>query len=99
MPFWNILADQATACRDKQQAEHYMREHLSELEDCANQVLAENGFGYTARAYLGRFEFPDKTYGDVTYPGRAVRRPASGAGPGGGAKLVVRHVPAIVHRQ
>ena len=22
-------ADQATACRDKQQAEHYMREHLS----------------------------------------------------------------------
>ena len=61
-------ADQTTACRDKQQAEHYMREHLSELEACANQVLAENGFGYTAQAYLGRFEFPDKTYGDVTYP-------------------------------
>ena len=45
-----------------------MREHLSDLEACANQVLAENGFGYTAQAYLGRFEFPDKTYGDVTYP-------------------------------
>ena len=56
-------ADEASACRDKEQAEHYMREHLSELEACANQVLAENGFSYTASATLGRFPFPDRTYG------------------------------------
>ena len=61
-------AEEAASCRDKEQAERYMRAHLSELEACANQVLKEQGFAYTATAYLGRYEFPDKTYGDVTYP-------------------------------
>ena len=54
--------------QDREQAEAYITAHQTELIEVANQVLAENGFGYTARAYLGRFEFPDKTYGDVTYP-------------------------------
>lgn len=63
-----FTAEEASSCRDKQQAERYMNAHLAELEACANEVLAENGFPYTAKAVLGRFDFPDKTYGEVTYP-------------------------------
>ena len=87
-------ADEASACRDKEQAEHYMREHLSELEACANQVLAENGFSYTASATV---PVPGQDIRRHYLSGRAVRCAEAGAGRGRRAELVVRHVSAAVH--
>ncbi len=94
-----FTAEEASSCRDKQQAERYMNAHLAELEACANEVLAENGFPYTAKAVLGRFDFPDKTYGEVTYPAGQYDALRLVLGGGRRAKLVVRHVPAAVHRK
>ena len=51
-----------------QEAEQYAAQHLEELIETANGVLEEEGFPYRATAEIGTFEFPDKTYGDVTYP-------------------------------
>ena len=53
--------------QDRAQAEAYITAHQAELIAVANQVLAENGFDYTASAEIGTFAFPEKTYNDVTF--------------------------------
>ncbi len=53
---------------DSQQAEAYASEHLAELVDTANQVLAQQGMAYQAKASIGTYPFPEKTYGSVTLP-------------------------------
>ena len=46
----------------------YAQEHLGELTQVAQQVLDENGMDYEAKAELGKFDFPDKSYGDTQFP-------------------------------
>lgn len=41
---------------------------LEEIEKTANETLRENGFDYTAKAVYGKFDFPEKTYKDMTLP-------------------------------
>ena len=38
---------------------------LKAIEACANQVLAEHGFAYQAKAQIGVYAFPDRVYEDV----------------------------------
>jgi len=52
----------------KTEAEAYLKTHLLDAEEIANQVLKENGFTYTAHAEYGIYEFPLRTYGNVTLP-------------------------------
>lgn len=42
--------------------------HLSEIETVAKQVVHREGYGYEVDAEVTESEFPDKTYGDVTFP-------------------------------
>lgn len=42
--------------------------HLDELERVADQVLEDEGFAYDAEAEVVRDYFPEKTYGDITFP-------------------------------
>jgi stage II sporulation protein R len=42
--------------------------NLNELEDTANEVLAQNNFDYTAKAVYGKFYFPKKEYKNMTLP-------------------------------
>ena len=55
-------------CHNKEDAKAYMQAHLEEIVARADEVLQEENFPYRATAEIGRFDFPDKTYGDVTYP-------------------------------
>lgn len=41
---------------------------LAGLERAAGRVVDEQGFAYTVRAELGRFDFPGKSYGDLYLP-------------------------------
>lgn len=41
---------------------------LPELEKTANETLRKNGFAYTAKAVYGKFDFPKKTYKNMTLP-------------------------------
>lgn len=38
------------------------------LAEAAERTLRENGMDYGASLYLGRFDFPDRTYGNELYP-------------------------------
>lgn len=63
-------------CENEADAEEYISGNLEIIEATANAVLEDNGVDYTAHAQIGTFHFPDRTYGDVTYPEgdyRAVR--------------------------
>lgn len=52
----------------KEEAKEYISQNLGIIEKKAQEVLVNNGFSYGAKAYVGRFDFPEKTYGDKTYP-------------------------------
>jgi len=46
----------------------WAKEHLKELDETANAVLAENGFSYKAVSSVETCYFPEKRYGDITFP-------------------------------
>ena len=46
----------------------WAEEHLDELEMVADRILEQEGFAYDAEAEVVRDYFPEKTYGDITFP-------------------------------
>jgi len=56
------------SCKTEAEAEEYVSSNLEIIEATANAVLEENGADYRAKAVVGTFHFPDRTYKDVTYP-------------------------------
>lgn len=46
----------------------WAKSHIKELEEVAAEVIREEGYDYSVRAKVLFCEFPDKTYGDVTFP-------------------------------
>lgn len=51
-----------------QDAENTVRSNLAFFEEIANDVIAENGFNYTATASFGVSEFSTRYYDDFTLP-------------------------------
>lgn len=45
-----------------------VEELLPDIEQKADEILQANGFSYVAKAKLGVSRFPEKTYGDCTFP-------------------------------
>jgi stage II sporulation protein R len=45
-----------------------VEENLEDIVQTAETVLGEAGFDYGATAFLSNVEFPDKTYGEFTFP-------------------------------
>ena len=43
-------------------------ENLQEIETCAANVIRENGYDYPVHAALETCAFPEKSYGDYTFP-------------------------------
>lgn len=42
--------------------------NLERFKEIAEQTLRSNGFNYEAKVYFGKYPFPTKVYGDVTFP-------------------------------
>lgn len=49
-------------------ARQIINENQNEIVAVANKVLAENGMKYEVRMEIGVFEFPVKSYGNITLP-------------------------------
>ncbi len=60
--------EEIVQCASKEEAEEYIEGQIDKIVDIAEDTLRENGFGYGAEAVVGVYDFPDKTYGDATYP-------------------------------
>ena len=48
--------------------EELVKEHLEEIEQTAETILAEEGCGYAVQASLEETDFPVRTYGSYTFP-------------------------------
>jgi stage II sporulation protein R len=46
----------------------WARQHLTEIEEVSKQVILEEGYDYSVKAKVTKCQFPDKSYGDVTFP-------------------------------
>ena len=46
----------------------WIREHIDEIEDVSRRCVAEENYDYPVTAAVTTCWFPDKTYGDVTFP-------------------------------
>ena len=53
---------------DVEETKDWMRRHTDELEKLAASVIAEAGQDYPVSAAVTTCYFPEKTYGDVTFP-------------------------------
>lgn len=51
-----------------ERTQEWARENLEELERLSNRILEEEGFDYQAEAEVTNCYFPEKRYGDVTFP-------------------------------
>ena len=49
-------------------AKEYFEKSKSELEKCANEVLKDNGFNYTAKITLGKEYYTTRVYENLTFP-------------------------------
>lgn len=58
-------------CKDfsnKHEVIQYSQNHLNELKKIAENAIYEQGFSYPVTIEIGNFEFPTKTYGDISFP-------------------------------
>lgn len=46
----------------------WANQNLDQIEEVAAEIIAEEGYEYAVKAKVTMCEFPDKTYGDITFP-------------------------------
>lgn len=52
----------------KEEAIQMVSNHLIDFSNIANETIQENGFSYNATVEIGNFNFPTKTYADISFP-------------------------------
>lgn len=52
----------------KEEAILMVQNHKEDFENIALEVIREEGFNYPVNINIGNFEFPTKTYGDISLP-------------------------------
>lgn len=57
-----------TDAADARETKKWCQEHLSEITEVAEEVLRREGFSDPVRAQVTKCDFPDKSYGDITFP-------------------------------
>ena len=62
------MADHRTAFDNADEAAAFAAAHCQELAQVAQSVIYQAGFSYTASASVTTCPFPEKTYGDLTFP-------------------------------
>ena len=62
------LLERLPACQSAEQAEAYLLDNGAQILALVEDTLAEYGFQYGAQLMLGTYAFPDRDYGDISYP-------------------------------
>lgn len=58
----------ASNCSSKEEVIKLANEHKEEFCEIAKNVIKENGYNYDVNIKIGNFDFPTKTYGDISLP-------------------------------
>lgn len=57
-----------SATTSKKEAISIAQNHLNDFQKIAEQTISENGYNYPIKVEIGNFDFPTKTYGDISLP-------------------------------
>ncbi len=55
-------------CSSKEEAIKLVKENEANFKEIAIRTVNENGYSYNVNINIGNFEFPTKTYGDISLP-------------------------------
>ena len=55
-------------CSSKEEVISLAYEYQDEFKKIAENVIKDNGYNYDVNIRIGNFEFPTKTYGDISFP-------------------------------
>lgn len=64
----DFLEEEMPEDQDVDQTRDWIRKNTDELEEISTQVIEKEGYDYTVSAAVTTCWFPQKTYGDVTFP-------------------------------
>ena len=53
---------------NKEEVIKIANEHLDDFHDVARKTIVENGYDYDVSVEIGNYDFPTKTYGDISFP-------------------------------
>lgn len=62
------LTEKLEGIETKAQALETLNHIKGDIVDIANAVLAQNGFNYGSNVYIGKETFPERVYGEYTFP-------------------------------
>jgi stage II sporulation protein R len=63
-----MMAEKLQNVDSLEESTDVVTENLQEIETCAAKVIGENGYDYPVHAALETCAFPEKSYGDYTFP-------------------------------
>lgn len=58
----------AVNCSSKEEIISLAQSHKDDFYNIAQQTIKKNGYNYSVKISIGNFEFPTKTYGDISLP-------------------------------
>ena len=64
----NYMNSICTETTSKDEAISIANNHLDNFKKIAEDTISVNGYNYTVQVQVGNFEFPTKTYGDISLP-------------------------------
>ena len=64
----NYMNSICTETTSKDEAISIANNHLDNFKKIAEDTISANGYNYTVQVQVGNFEFPTKTYGDISLP-------------------------------
>ena len=62
------MEEELPDAQDAEETKEWARENLQEIEKTAEAAVRKEGYGYAVSAQVAKCDFPDKSYGDVTFP-------------------------------
>ena len=65
LDYMNSICSETTS---KDEAISIASSHLDDFKKIAEDTIEANGYNYTVQVQIGNFEFPTKTYGDISLP-------------------------------
>lgn len=65
LEYMNSITNNATS---KEEIIKVISSHLDDFKNIAQNTVYDNGYNYNVTVELGNFNFPTKTYGDISFP-------------------------------
>lgn len=62
------MKEQLPEDADKEETVRWAKSHIAEVEQMAEQIILSEGFPYSVEAKVETVTFPEKHYGDITFP-------------------------------